>query len=141
LRGRTFEATQATQVARAADVALLGRNAARQLGVAAADLSASLYIGGIRVLVEDVVGAVALHGEVLSAVQRGWAPIVALWLPLLGTVTGLLAGSYPAMRRRASNPSRRSPDPPQARRVCTNDAVIAQRIRESRLLRLWRSRH
>jgi putative ABC transport system permease protein len=63
--GRLFDRTQ---VRRAGRVALLGANAARSLGIDAAELPTAVYIAGSRFVVEGIIRGLQRHEELLTAV-------------------------------------------------------------------------
>jgi ABC-type antimicrobial peptide transport system permease subunit len=47
-------------------------------------------------------GSLGMCGVSAVAVAKGWSPVVPVWIyfaaPALGSLTGILAGAYPALR-------------------------------------------
>jgi putative ABC transport system permease protein len=78
---------------------------ARRGQIAGQFLIESLVLGTIGGMLGACLGVIAITGVALS---RGWIPTLQPWLPLaaplLGTVTGLLAGAYPAVRAARVDP-------------------------------------
>jgi putative ABC transport system permease protein len=78
---------------------------ARRGQIALQFLLESLAIGTVGGLLGAGLGSI---GVTAIAVTRGWTPVLPLWLPicapLLGTVAGLVAGCYPALRAARVDP-------------------------------------
>jgi putative ABC transport system permease protein len=78
---------------------------ARRGQIAGQFLIESLVLGTIGGMLGACFGVIAITGVALS---RGWIPTLQPWLPLaaplLGTVTGLVAGAYPAVRAARVDP-------------------------------------
>jgi ABC-type antimicrobial peptide transport system permease subunit len=78
---------------------------ARRSQIATQFLLESLTLGTVGGVLGVCLG---LIGVTTVALAKGWAPVLPLWVlvcaPLIGTLAGLLAGSYPAMRAARIDP-------------------------------------
>ncbi|HUY59120.1 MAG TPA: ABC transporter permease [Solirubrobacteraceae bacterium] len=79
---------------------------ARKTQIATQMLLESLTLGTLGGLFGDALGLTAVAA---IALLKGWAPVAPLWIiilaPLVGTITGLLAGAYPAIRAASVDPA------------------------------------
>lgn len=90
---------------RVGEIGLRRAIGARRAQVALQFLLESLLLGAIGGVLG---GSLGVCGVTCVAIAKGWSPVVPLWIclsaPALGSLTGILAGAYPAARAARVDP-------------------------------------